>query len=221
MVTMEEIANAIAQGKIRQTRELVNQAIDEGAWAGDILNLAVMDGVKSISRRFAKSNGMVSDVLVSARAVNESLEILKPILVPKGSRPIGRACIGTVRGDLHDMGKNIVRLMLENRNIEIVDLGVDVPPEAFVRAVVEDQCELVCCSALLTATVPEMKRVVDALKAAGVRDRVLVMVGGMPVTAAFARRIGADIFTEDGFAAADRAEEALRARREAQQHQSY
>ena len=205
----EEIINAIEQGKIFQTRDLVQRALAEGISPGELLNGPLMQGMKVVGRRFSRGGGMVSDTIASTKAINESLELLKPLLVPAGREPIGRACIGTVQGDLHDIGKNIVRLLLENRGIEIIDLGVDVAPEAFVRAVVEDGCELVCCSALLSSTMQEMKRVVDALKRAGVRDRVLVMVGGLPVTERFCRRIGADIYTTDGFEAAEKAEKAL------------
>lgn len=209
MEILEEITRAIEQGKILQTRALVQRAIDQGISPGDILNGPLLQGMKAVGRRFSRSGGMVSDTLASTKAINESLELLKPLLVPAGRPPLGRACIGTVQGDLHDVGKNMVRLLLENRGIEILDLGVDVAPEAFVRAVVEDGCELVCCSALLSSTMPEMKRVVDALKRAGVRDRVLVMVGGLPVTERFCKRIGADIYTTDGFEAAEKAEQAL------------
>lgn len=213
MELLEEITIAIEEGKIRQTRELVSEALAAGHSAGEILNGPMMSGLKSVGRRFDRNAGMVSDMLASARAMNEGLEILRPVLIPAYRKPIGRACIGTVRGDLHDIGKNLVSLLLESRSIEVIDLGVDVPPEAFVRAVTEQNCELVCCSALLTSTVPEMKRVVDALKDAGVRNRVTVMVGGVPVTAGICRRIGADIYTADGFAAADKAEAALLERR--------
>ena len=209
MATMDELSKAIEQGKIRRVRELVTAALAEGCTPREILNVGMLNGLKAVGRRFSRNTGMVSDMLASSKAMNECLEVLRPLLIPKGQAPIGRACIGTVRGDLHDVGKNLVRLLLESRRIEIVDLGVDVAPEEFVRAVTEDHCDLVCCSALLSSTVPEMKRVVDALKAAGVRNRVLVMVGGVPVTASISRRIGADIYTADGFAAADRAEEAL------------
>jgi len=209
MELLESITNAIEDGKIRQARELVGEALDRGFGAGEILNGPLMSGLKSVSRRFDRNAGMVSDMLASARALNESLEVLRPVLIPAYREPIGRACIGTMRGDLHDIGKNLVSLLLESRSIEVVDLGVDVSPEAFVQAVTERKCDLVCCSALLTSTVPEMKKVVEALKDAGLRSRVIVMVGGAPVTAAISRKIGADIYTADGFAAADRAEAAL------------
>lgn len=210
MATLEEISKAIEDGKIRRVRELVTQAAEEGCSANDILNEGMLNGLKAVGRRYFRNQTMVSDVLVSARAINAGLETLKPMLLPADEPPIGKACIGSVRGDLHDIGKNVVRMMLESRNIEIVDLGVDVAPETFVRAVTEDGCDLVCCSALLTATMPEMERVIDALRDAGVRDRVVVMLGGVPVTEDYCRRIGADIYTADGFAAAEKAEEALR-----------
>lgn len=216
MTILDEISKAIEDGKVRQTKELVRKAMDEGVSARDVLNDALLNGLKATGRRFSRNPTMVSDMLVSSHAINDSLEILRPMLVTKNSEPIGRACIGTVRGDLHDIGKNIVKLMLESRNIEIVDLGVDVAPETFVRAVTEKGCDLVCCSALLTATMPEMERIIKALKDAGIRKKVLVMVGGVPVTEEYCKRIGADIYTADGFAAAEKAEEALLAIRKKQ-----
>ena len=214
MTLLEDISKSIEEGKIRRTKELVKLAVDGGTNPRTVLNEGLLNGLKAVGRRFDRDSFMVTDMLVSSRCINESMEILKPMLLPPGSKPIARGCIGTVRGDLHDVGKNIVRLMLESRGFEILDLGVDVPPEAFVRAVTEDGCEIVCCSALLTATMPEMPRVIRALRDAGVRDKVIVMVGGIPVTAAYAKRIGADIYSEDGFAAAERAEQALLARRQ-------
>ena len=209
MTLLEDIAKSIEDGKIRRTQELVKLAVEGGTNPRTVLNEGLLNGLKAVGKRFDRNAGMVSDMLVSARAINEGLEILKPMLLPAGRQPIGRGCIGTVRGDLHDVGKNIVKLLLESRGIEILDLGVDVPPQDFVRAVKEEGCDLVCCSALLTATVPEMQRVVRALTNAGVRERVLVMVGGVPVTAAYAKRIGADIWSADGFEAAEKAERAL------------
>ena len=209
MTLLEDISKSIEEGKIRRTKELVKLAVEGGTNPRTVLNDGLLNGLRSVGKRFDRNSGMVSDMLVSARAINESMEILKPMLLPTGKQPIGRGCIGTVRGDLHDVGKNIVKLMLQSRGIEIVDLGVDVPAQDFVRAVQEEGCQLVCCSALLTATVPELPRVIRALRDAGLRDKVIVMVGGVPVTAAYARRIGADIYSEDGYAAAEKAEAAL------------
>ena len=191
MTLLEDIANSITEGKIRRTKELVKLAVEGGTNPRTVLNEGLLNGLRSVGKRFDRDSGMVSDMLVSARAINEGMEILKPMLLPANRRPIGRGCIGTVRGDLHDVGKNIVKLMLESRGIEILDLGVDVPPDAFVRAVTE------------------MQRVIRALRNAGVRDRVIVMVGGIPVTPAYAKRIGADIYSVDGFEAAEKAEAAL------------
>ena len=209
MTLLEDISKSIEEGKIRRTKELVKLAVDGGTNPRTVLTEGLLNGLKAVGRRFDRDSFMVTEMLVSARCINESMEILKPMLLPPGGKPIGRGCIGTVCGDLHDVGKNIVKLMLESRGIEIVDLGVDVPPENFVRAVKEDGCELVCCSALLTATMQELPRVIRALKNARIRDDVIVMVGGVPVTAAYAKRIGADIYSEDGYAAAEKAEAAL------------
>ena len=209
MTLLEDISKSIEEGKIRRTKELVRLAVDGGTNPRTVLTEGLLSGLRAVGRKFDRNSFMVTDMLVSARCINESMEILKPMLLPPGGRPIGKACIGTVRGDLHDVGKNIVKLMLQSRGIEIVDLGVDVPPEDFVRAVKEEHCELVCCSALLTATMPELPRIIRALRDAGLRDKVIVMVGGLPVTAAYAKRIGADIYSEDGFAAAEKAEAAL------------
>ena len=209
MTLLEDISKSIEEGKIRRTKELVKLAVEGGTNPRSVLSEELLNGLKAVGKRFDRNSGMVSDMLVSARAINESMEILKPMLLPPNRQSIGRGCIGTVRGDLHDVGKNIVRLMLESRGIEVLDLGVDVPPDAYVRAVTEDGCDLVCCSALLSATVPEMQRVIRALRNAGVRERVIVMVGGLPVTSAYARRIGADIYSADAFEAAEKAEAAL------------
>ena len=209
MTLLEDISKSIEEGKIRRTKELVKLAVDGGTNPRTVLTDGLLNGLKAVGRKFDRDSFMVTEMLVSSRCINESMEILKPMLLPPGSRPIGKGCIGTVRGDLHDVGKNIVKLMLQSRGIEIVDLGVDVPAQDFVRAVQEEGCQLVCCSALLTSTVPELPRIIRALKDAGLRDKVIVMVGGVPVTAAYAKRIGADIYSEDGYAAAEKAEKAL------------
>ena len=133
--------------------------------------------------------------------------MLKPILVQEGSKPIGRACIGTVQGDLHDIGKNLVKMMMEGKGLEVVDLGTDVPAERYVEAVQNEGCQIICCSALLTTTMGVMEEVVKAAEAAGIRDKVKIMVGGAPVTEAFCTQIGADKYTSDAASAADAAVE--------------
>ena len=140
--------------------------------------------------------------------------MLKPILVQEGSKPIGRACIGTVQGDLHDIGKNLVRMMLESRGIEVIDLGTDVAPETFVATARDQDCQLICCSALLTTTMGSMAEVVKLAEEAGIRGRVKIMVGGAPVTQAFCDQLGADVYTSDAASAADAAAALLRAGRE-------
>ena len=212
MTTLEEISAAVEKGKAKLIRELVPKAIDEGYTAQQILNDGLLHGMNLVGDRFTRNEAFVPEVLISARAMNKGTELIKPLLAEEGNAPIGKACIGTVQGDLHDIGKNIVKLLVESKNIEVIDLGVDVPPEKFVEAVTNEKCDLVLCSALLTTTMPMMGKTVEALKAAGVRDQVTVMVGGAPITQAFADEIGADYYTEDGASCANKAEEVLKAR---------
>ena len=209
MSTIQEISKAIETGKMKLVKELVPKAIEEGCSAQEILNDGLLHGMNIVGGRFSRNEAFVPEVLVSARAMNKGIELIKPLLAEEGNEPIGKACIGTVQGDLHDIGKNIVKLMLESKNIEVVDLGVDVPPEKFVEAAKDGGCDLVCCSALLTTTMPMMEKVIEALKAAGIREDVVVMVGGAPVTQDFCDQIGADCYTEDGAAAAVKAAEVL------------
>ena len=210
MSTIEEIAKAIENGKAKLIKELVPKAIEEGHSAQEILSDGLLAGMNVIGGRFSRNEAFVPEVLVSARAMNKGIELIKPLLAEEGNKPIGKACIGTVQGDLHDIGKNIVKLMLESKNIEIIDLGVDVPPETFVKTAVEEKCDIVCCSALLTTTMPMMEKVVEALREAGIRDSVKIMVGGAPVTQEFCDQIGADIYTPDGASAANAAEALLK-----------
>ncbi len=209
MTILEEMSLAIQKGKMKLILELVPKAVEEGISAKKILNDGLMAGMNVIGGRFTRNEAFVPEVLVSARAMNKGIELIKPLLVEEGSRPIGKACIGTVQGDLHDIGKNIVKMMLESKNIEVIDLGVDVAPEVFVRAAVDEHCDLVCCSALLTTTMPVMGKVVDTLKNAGVRSQVTILVGGAPITQEYCDQIGADIYTPDGASAANAAEQTL------------
>ena len=156
----------------------------------------------SIGVRFQKNEVFVPEVLLSARAMNAGTELLKPHLADSGVQPLGRACLGTVKGDLHDIGKNLVRMMFEGKGIEVVDLGVDVSPEQFVQAAIENGCGIIACSALLTVTMPVMGEVVERARQAGIRDKVKIMVGGAPVTEQFCASIGADVYTPDAATAA-------------------
>lgn len=212
MTIIEEISEAIEKGKVKIIKELVPAAIEQGHSAQEILNDGLLHGMSIVGDRFTRNEAFVPEVLVSARAMNKGTELLKPLLAAEGSQPIGKVCIGTVQGDLHDIGKNLVKLMLESKNIEVIDLGVDVPPEKFVQTVIDEKCDICCCSSLLTTTMPMMEEVVKAMKAAGIRDQVKIMVGGAPVTQEYCDQIGADYYTDDGASCANKAKEILLAK---------
>ncbi len=203
MGLIEDIAMAVQTGKAKQIKELVPQAIEEGHSAQEILNDGLLAGMSVIGDRFTRNEAFVPEVLVSARAMNKGTELIKPILMAEGAEPIGTAILGTVQGDLHDIGKNIVRLMTESKNINVIDLGVDVAPETFVQAVKDNNAKVCMCSALLTTTMPMLDATVKAFVDAGIRDQVKIMIGGAPVTQDYCNQIGADVYTEDGAAAAD------------------
>ena len=156
-----------------------------------------------VGEKFRKNEVFVPEVLIAARAMNAGVEILRPYLIAEGITTKGTAVLGTVKGDLHDIGKNIVKMMLEGKGLEVVDLGVDVPAERFIEAAIERNANVICCSALLTTTMGEMKEVVEQCKVAGLRDKVKIMIGGAPITQAFCDEIGADYFTADGATAAE------------------
>ncbi len=212
MTIIEEISEAIEKGKVKIVKELVPAAIEQGHSAQEILNDGLLHGMSIVGDRFTRNEAFVPEVLVSARAMNKGTELLGPLLAAEGSQPIGKVCIGTVQGDLHDIGKNLVKLMLESKNIEVIDLGVDVPPEKFVQTVIDEKCDICCCSSLLTTTMPMMEEVVKAMKAAGIRDQVKIMVGGAPVTQEYCDQIGADYYTDDGASCANKAKEILLAK---------
>jgi methylmalonyl-CoA mutase cobalamin-binding domain/chain len=157
--------------------------------------------------KFKNNEVFVPEVLVAARAMNQGANLLKPLLMESGVKTNGKVCIGTVQGDLHDIGKNLVKMMMEGKGLEVVDLGTDVAPETFVRTAIEENCQVICCSALLTTTMDVMADVVKAAEAAGIRDRVKIMIGGAPVSEEFCQKIGADCYTVDAASAADMAAE--------------
>jgi corrinoid protein of di/trimethylamine methyltransferase len=206
---IEEINAAMQKGKAKQVKQLIPQALEEGIPAQEILEKGLLDAMSVVGEKFKNNEVFVPEVLVAARAMNAGTALLKPYLSTDAGESKGKACIGTVEGDLHDIGKNLVRMMLEGKGLDVIDLGVDVSAEKFVEAVQNDGCQLVCCSALLTTTMPNMAKVLDALKTAGVRDSVKVMVGGAPVTPEFAESIGADAYTPDAASAANKAVELL------------
>ena len=202
---LQEISQQLQRGKLRDVKALVQRAIDEGVPAEQILNEGLLGGMAVVGERFKNMEIFVPEVLVSARAMNQGAALLKPLLASADVKPAGKVCIGTVRGDLHDIGKNLVKMMMESKGLEVVDLGVDVDPEAYVRAAVEQNCQVICCSALLTTTMEVMSEVVEKVRQAGIRDKVRIMVGGAPVTEEFCRQIGADCYTPDATTAAEAA----------------
>ena len=200
-----EISENLQKGKNKIVKELVQQVIDAGCPAAEILNDALMAGMNIIGEKFKNNEVYVPEVLVAARCMNTGVQLLKPLLVADGVQATGKVCIGTVQGDLHDIGKNIVKLMMEGKGIEVVDLGTDVAPETFVQAAIEQGCQVICCSALLTTTMDVMAEVVKAADSAGIRPSVKIMVGGAPITQDFCEKIGADVYTSDAASAADAA----------------
>jgi len=203
---IHEISVQLQAGKAKKVKALVQQAIDEGYGAETILKEGLMDGMNVIGVKFKNNEVFVPEVLVAARAMNMGVELLKPLLSASGVKASGKVCLGTVQGDLHDIGKNLVRMMLEGKGIEVIDLGTDVPPEKFISAAIENNCQIICMSALLTTTMSVMADVVKAAEEAGIRDKVRIMIGGAPVTQAFCDEIGADAYTLDATVAAETAE---------------
>ena len=202
---MEDVSLALQAGRAPKVKELVQQAVDEGIPAKDVLEQGLLSGMSVVGEKFKNNEVFVPEVLIAARAMNAGVAILKPYLTEAGVEAKGTAVIGTVKGDLHDIGKNLVKMMLEGRGLNVIDLGVDVEPERFVQAAIDNEADIICCSALLTTTMGEMKHVVEAAAAKGIRDKVKIMIGGAPVTQSFCDSIGADCYTADAASAADEA----------------
>ena len=203
MVQMTEISELLQKGKSKDVVALVKQAVEEGVAAETILKDGLLAGMEVVGRRFRDNEIFVPEVLVAARAMGKGTEVLRPLLAQEGASASGKVCIGTVKGDMHDIGKNLVKMMLEGKGLEVIDLGTDVPAEKFVQVAKEENCQVICCSALLTTTMPEMENVVKAAIEAGIREQVKIMVGGAPITQEFADSIGADAYAEDAATAAD------------------
>jgi len=200
---LEEISLLLQKGKAKDVKEIVQKALDENISPNDILNEGLIKGMSIIGAKFKKNEVYVPEVLIAARAMNAGLDILRPVLAESGVKPLGRALICTVKGDLHDIGKNLVKMMLEGQGIECIDLGVDVAPNTVVEAVKNYNPDLVCLSALLTTTMNAQKDIIDALEESGLRDTVKVLIGGAPVNDKFAKEIKADAYSPDAASAAD------------------
>ncbi|MDD3278448.1 MAG: corrinoid protein [Lachnospiraceae bacterium] len=203
MNKIEEISEYLQKGKAKIVKKLVQEALDEGMDPKVILNEGLLDGMMIVGGKFKREEVFVPDVLVAARAMNMGIGVLEPRLVEAGNEPIGKVVIGTVKGDLHDIGKNLVTMMLKGAGYEIYDLGVDVDAATFIDKAEEVHANIICMSALLTTTMPNMQGVIDLMKERNVRDKYTVMIGGAPVTESFAKEIGADYYTADATSAAE------------------
>jgi len=208
MADLEGIKESLIKGDANKVKELVGTAVKENALVGDILNQGLIAGMNVVGTKFKNNEFYVPEVLIAARAMHAGMEILEPLLEKSGIKPIGKIAVGTAKGDLHDIGKNLVIMMLKGGGFQVEDLGIDVAEEKFVETA-KAGTQLIGISALLTTTMPSMKTVVEALKAAGLKDRVKVMIGGAPITQAYADEIGAAGYSPDAASAVDKAKELL------------
>ena len=205
MSILNDISENLQRGKAKVVKELVQQAIDEGISAKEILENGLLAGMSVIGEKFKNNEVFVPEVLVAARAMNMGTALLKPLLTGDGVEAQGKVVLGTIKGDLHDIGKNLVKMMMEGKGLEVIDLGTDVAPEKYVEVAQAEGCQIIACSSLLTTTMGMMEDVVKQAEAAGIRDKVKIMVGGAPVTQEFCDKIGADMYTTDAASAADAA----------------
>lgn len=203
MEILKEISENVQRGKSKIVVQLVEQAIEKGISASDILNQGLLDGMGIIGQKFKNGEVFVPEVLITARAMSAGTEYLKPYLQSTDVKACGKVCLGTVQGDLHDIGKNLVRLMMEGKGLEVIDLGTDVPAEKFVKTAIEENCNVIACSALLTTTMDVMAEVVKEVEKAGALGKIKVIIGGAPITDEFCKQIGADAYTADAASAAE------------------
>lgn len=209
MSVIDELREGVIQGQANVALEKVKAALDEGFAADVILNDGLISAMSKVGQMYEEGIVFVPEMLIAARAMDKALQILRPYLVEQGVKPLGKVAIGTVKGDLHDIGKKLVAMMLEGSGFEIIDLGIDAAPEKFVDAVQNRGADVIALSALLTTTMPNMKNVVEALKQSGVRDRVRVIIGGAPVNQAYADQIGADGYAPDASSAVRKVRELM------------
>jgi methanogenic corrinoid protein MtbC1 len=203
MGILKEISESLQKGKAKAVKEQVESALSQGVSAHDILHEGLLEGMSIIGGKFKLNEVYVPDVLIAARAMNAGLEILKPKLADSGEKAAGKVILGTVKGDLHDIGKNLVRMMMEGKGLDVIDLGVDVAPEKFIGAAKDNNADIVACSALLTTTMGEMKNVVDLANSSGLKGKVKIMIGGAPITDNYCKSIGADYYSPDAASAAE------------------
>ena len=208
-VDLGQMAELLIAGKVDEVGKMTEQAINDGIDPDDILSEGLISGMDVVGQRFKACDMFIPEVLRSAKAMSAGMEQLRPKLAEKGSKMAGTMVIGTVKGDLHDIGKNLVAMMFEGAGFKVVNLGIDLENEVFVDAVKEHKPDLLGMSALLTTTMPKMGEVINALKEAGIRDQVKVMIGGAPVTEEFAKEIGADVYGANAGSSVDKGKEAL------------
>jgi 5-methyltetrahydrofolate--homocysteine methyltransferase len=201
MPDLKKLHEAVVKGDAATSRGLTQQALAEGIDPLQLVNECLVPAMDEVGHRFECSEYFVPELLISARAMKAALELIRPLLTARGDKPLGRVAIGTVKGDLHDIGKNLVASLLEGGGFEVIDLGVNVSPEKFIATIQEKDATIIAMSALLTTTMPAMKTTIDALKQAGVRNKVKVLVGGAPITQKYAEEIGADGYSENAVGA--------------------
>ncbi len=206
---LDQIAKELFAGNAKAVAELTEKALDEGFSPQEVLTNGLIKGMNEVGVKFKANEIYVPEVLIAARAMKAGMEILKPRLVETGVKPVAKMVIGTVKGDLHDIGKNLVAMMMEGAGFEVIDLGIDVPAEKFIQAVKEHKPQLVGMSALLTTTMIQIRENIKVFREAGIRDSVQIMVGGAPVTQKFADEVGADGYAPDAASAVDKAKELL------------
>ena len=197
MSVLQELSTTMQRGRLPKVKELVEQAISEGITAEVILEEGLLSGMAVVGEKFKKNEVFIPEVMMAARAMNAGVDLLRPLLISEGVVKKGTAVIGTVKGDLHDIGKNICKMMLEAKGLEVFDLGTDVTADTFIEKAIEHDANVICCSALLTTTMNEMKNVIIKATAAGIRDKITIMIGGAPVTQEFCDQIRADYYTPD------------------------
>ena len=205
MSLLHDISSYLQLGKTNDVKLLVQKAIDEGIDVQTILHDGLMAGMDVIAQKFKNNEIFIPQVLIAAKAMNGGTELLKPLLVSCGAKAAGKVVLGTVKGDLHDIGKNLVKMMMESKGLEVVDLGINVSSETFIARAKSENAQVIACSALLTTTMTEMKNIVEIAKSAGIRHQVKIMVGGAPVTETYCQSIEADIYTPDAASAAEAA----------------
>ncbi len=209
MTELEEIAQNLIEGNENEVGELTQRALAKGINVIEILNKGLLGGMNVVGERFKQAEMFIPEVLLAARAMNAGMNILKPLLLSAGFRNVGSIVLGTVRGDIHEIGKNLVGIMLSGAGFEVIDLGVNVPPQRFIEVVVEKKAQLIGMSALLTVTMPAMKDTIDELKGAGLKTQIKTMIGGATVTQRYADEIGADGYAQDAVSAVSKAKELL------------